>query len=456
VLPQETVPVDGTLLSTAGIVNGYLLSGEDGADPVKTGDSLFAGTVALTEMEVQVLQPQGQRRIDAWAETAMTGKPGGSVYPKLFARLEARATAMALIGAGALGAFALVRGRGAGGAAEAFFTGVLVFCPCLFASILPLTKQLAHLALLRRGVLLSRTEALLELVGVRHFCFDKTGTLEAVATSFVAFGGGEGLADYLAELGAKSRHPILRGLERLEDREALRGITDVPGLGTAAVTENGDRLLVGRHAYLLSQGVADDPRVDRDFPVVALNNRIVGQVFVKRLYDQKTKKFLRRLLGVLPNVSVTILSGDPAAGAGDGWRAVAAGIGYEGNLSPEEKAAAVQPRSAFVGDGLNDTLALAAADVSFRVGQRVQGFAPVDFQLLSPNLNLILATAAYAKKFRRVLWQTAGAAFLYNCAALVLVALGKFSPLGAVLAMACSFSVLLLSSLRLVRVNEVL
>jgi cation transport ATPase len=64
-------------------------------------------------------------------------------------------------------------------------------------------------------------------------------------------------------------------------------------------------------------------------------------------------------------------------------------------------------------------------------------------------LDLICLTIEYAKRFRRVLLQTFLAAFIYNVAALTLVALELFSPLGAVVAMLFSFSVLFFSVLRL-------
>ena len=109
----------------------------------------------------------------------------------------------------------------------------------------------------------------------------------------------------------------------------------------------------------------------------------------------------------------------------------------------------------FVGDGRNDTLALSKARVSFRLGHRISGFAPVDFELQSPNLDLILVAIQYAKKFRKVLLQTACAAAIYNAAAIALASLGFFSPLGAVISMLFSFAIMLLSVFRLNTVQGV-
>jgi Cu2+-exporting ATPase/Cu+-exporting ATPase len=304
---------------------------------------------------------------------------------------------------------------------------------------------------------------LLDLARVRRFYFDKTGTLEAVESQFepdAGAGAGAGaeageVIPYLRELALKSRHPVLRGLNfgAAGGPELLREVHEEPGQGVSAVTASGDRLLVGRPAYLRGHGVAVGE--SGDSPAVALNGRPVGRIVIKSAYDLRAREFLRRLLRRLgPGRGVTILSGDPVSGAGDALTAVDKGIVYRGGLSPEDKARALEPRSAFVGDGLNDTLALAEADVGFRVGPRISGFAPVDFQLQTPDLNLILTVLRYARKYRRVLVQTAVAALLYNVVALTLAANGRFTPLGAVLAMFFSFSILLLSSLRLLRVPK--
>lgn len=452
----QTVPLDGVLAAATGArVNAHLLSGEAVPVDLINGDHLFAGTIALSDLEMTVQQAQGQRRIDAWAEAAMLGKSRDSVYARLFSRFESALASIALLGALSLAAFASSRGPVA--AIEAFFIGVLIFCPCLFASIIPLSRQMAHLALWRLGVTLSRGEALFALARVRRFYFDKTGTLEAVESQFEPRAGAapDEVIPYLRELAVKSRHPVLRGLNfgAAVGPDLLRVISEEPGQGVSALTVSGDRLLAGRPAYLRGHGVAIDD--DGNSPAVALNGQMVGRIVIKAVYDVRAREFLRRLLRRLgPGHGVTILSGDPVTGAGDGLTAIDKEIVYRGGLSPEDKARALAPGSAFVGDGLNDTLALAAADVGFRVGPRINGFAPVDFQLRTPDLNLILAVLSYARKYRRVLAQTAAAALLYNIVALTLAANGRFTPLGAVLAMFFSFSVLLLSSLRLLRVPK--
>jgi Cu2+-exporting ATPase len=227
----------------------------------------------------------------------------------------------------------------------------------------------------------------------------------------------------------------------------LAEITEYPGQGVEAVAADGTRIAAGRPAFL------GEPK-DSAHTLVALGGKIAGRILVKSVYDADSLRFLEKLLRFAPRAKVEILSGDPAAEAGAAFTGLDRRIGYSGNLSPEQKADRIGDSSAFVGDGLNDTLALAKARVGFRLGHRVLGFAPVDFHLQAPELDLILATIGYARKYRRVLIQTGCAALIYNASALALAALGKFSPLGAVLSMLASFSVMLLSVSRLAKVRE--
>jgi cation transport ATPase len=463
---DEIVPFDGRLTTASARVNAHLLNGENHPQPLNEGDDLFAGVIALTDLEMTVSQPLGFRRIDTWAETALAGHTRTSLspYTRFFSRVEGTLTGVALGGASLLAALAWYQGAGAGHVAESFFIGVLVFCPCLFASILPLTKQLVHLGLLHAGIVTSRSEALLDLCHIRNFYFDKTGTLEAVKTAYQGFQDHDVVSvASLREISKRSVHPLLRELSFSEapgnaDSSPLEKFEEIPGQGVVATMASGDTIVIGRRDHLQKHGVrlvGSSSAWDRDFPGVALNGQLVGQILVKKTYDEKSKRFLQQLTKVLPGTRIQILSGDSGADAGRELATACEGISYHGSMTPEQKAAAIPSASAFVGDGLNDTLALAKADVSFRLGQRAAGFAPVDFHLQVPNLDLLFRVIQYGRKYRRILWQTAGAAFIYNIIAITLAALGFFSPIGAVLAMLGSFTILLLSSLRLWKVDEV-
>lgn len=452
--PGETIPLDGLLRSETAEINNHLINGESRPTQFKKGDHILAGAIAKHGLELIVTAPQGERKIDAWAETALLSENNKSRYTKLFSKIESGLVIFAFGGALLISLFQALRGAEMRLVLESFFVGILIFCPCLFASIIPLMKQMAHLSLLKRGVMLSRTEALLDLPEVQNFYFDKTGTLEAVESEYSPLDiNDESATPYLKALADMSIHPIFRGLKLDGKQNSIQKMREHPGKGVEAQAIDGTRILVGKGSFLIEKGIREVK--ESPYPYVSLNEKIVGQILSKSIYDSNSLKLLEKLLSLYRNAKIEILSGDPLPRSGDPFTKIDDRISYHGNLAPEEKAQRLQKNSVFVGDGLNDTLALAKARVSFRLGHRVLGFAPVDFHLQSPNLELVLTAIQYAKKYRKVLIQTGSAAFLYNISALVLAGLGMFSPLGAVLSMFGSFSVMLLSVFRLSNVKEV-
>lgn len=457
IAPGETVPLDGVLESDEGTSNNHLMSGEASRVLLRKGDDLFAGVISCSLMTLRVTAPLGERIIDAWAEKALISSDKSGRYEKLFQKIESRMVIVATSGALFIALTSFFRGGGPWEVTESFFVGILVFCPCLFASILPLAKQIAYLALLNSGILTSRLEALLDLNGVRRFYFDKTGTLEAVESTFISFTGDSRISAYISKLATIGQHAILRGLTNsitpLDTRVQIENFQEHANKGVTALVGEAERLVVGRESFLREQGVQIPKPLDSTTSYVALNEKVVGKILSKKVYDSKSLTFLKFIINNVENSEIEILSGDPSPTAGHTYTEIDSHIKYFGSLSPDEKSNRVKPHSAFIGDGLNDTLALAKAQVSFRIGQRVSGFAPVDFYLRDPDLGAITVVLRYAKKYRRISLQTAAFAVVYNITALTLAILGLFSPLSAVVAMLTSFSLMLLSILRLKKVD---
>lgn len=450
----ETIVFDGTLDSREAFLDNHLLNGESTKILLHRGDDILAGAIAKSSFEMSVVNPQGYRKIDAWAETALLAQNRNSKYSRFFARIESGLGVFAFSAAIFLAFIHWFQGETLFSIVEAFFVGVLIFCPCLFASIVPLTRQMTHLALSRIGVNMSRSEALLELCTVKNIFIDKTGTLEAVESRFEPILNSDPKVEsYVLELASKCAHPILRGLGTSDGSQILSDIIEFPGQGVKAVTDDHSILIVGSPQFIANQGIPLGSSISPHFPIVALNGNVMGQIITKSIYDARALDFLERLTALYPKAGVSILSGDPNPSAGNTFL-INDMIRYYGNLDPEAKAIMLQDQSLFIGDGLNDTLVLAKADVSFRVGSRALGFAPVDFQLQSPDIRLILRIIHYAKSYKNILIQTAAAALIYNIIALTLAAFGRFSPLGAVMAMLISFCTLLLSSLRLLRIPK--
>lgn len=454
--PGQTVPLDGTVVSDRARADRHLVTGEAEIHELDKGDEVLGGTIAHGNIVFVVRRPLGCRTVDSWAEAALVSPVREHAFSNLMRRVEERLVGVAVCGAFLVAAFRVVGSGSAAEGLEGFFVGVLIFCPCLFAAILPLSKQLATLHLRRYGVLLHRPEALFDLMVVERIYLDKTGTLEGMDTTFepvtLEQDRIELARELLASLSVHCSHPILRGINLSGRSEFLTPteLNEVAGQGVVARFGEQGTITVGRPDFVSQLTGTSWPDRRHQFPLVALNRTPVGFLVSKAQFDEAGFRFLEEL-SLLKKREVEILSGDPNPAASRRFEKTSVRLKYTGNLTPEEKADRISNPSLFVGDGLNDALALSRARVSCRIGDRARDFVPVDIHILGANLPALIDTLRYSTKFGKVITQTAGLAFLYNLVAIPLAALGYFSPLGAVLAMLASFLVMLISVSRLIR-----
>lgn len=454
--PGETVLFDGALVEESAQIDAHLLDGESTVRTLKHGDFVHAGSIARSELTVRVEHPVGSRRIDAWAETALTSAGRSHRYSGLLRRLESRLTLIALSASTALGLLGYARTSNLESSLESFFIGVLIFCPCLFASILPYSKQMVHLALAKRGILCHRADCLFDLSAVKTLVFDKTGTLESLESVLLCRDPREesSLRCLLESLRQSSPHPILDGLPSLKsgERAPEPRVAVTEGYGVKAEWEDlEESLVVGRASFVLEAlGQTVTPGDHRT--LVARNGRVAAEIVPGAVYQQQALELLEQLRRECPDLRLLILSGDPKPLSGPLKELVEGGaLEYRGDLKPQDKAAMVPPNALFIGDGLNDILALAQADVSLRVGARARGYSAVDLEIPQPDLSRLPYLLNISRRFTRVLAQTAGLAASYNLIAWTLAAFGWFSPLGAVCAMLASLTLMTLSCTRLLR-----
>ncbi|MFA5506058.1 MAG: hypothetical protein WC314_16095 [Vulcanimicrobiota bacterium] len=455
--PGATVPVDGYVRGAGARVDRHLVSGETTIYDLQEGDEILAGFVAHTALEMEVSRPMGGRTIDAWAESALVSPGRDHVFSNLLKHLEQRLVQLALAGSVLVAAIRTGVTNSAEEGLEGFFVGVLIFCPCLFAGILPLARQMIALRLRRWGVLLQRPEALFDLLTIERIYLDKTGTLEGLNTHFEPLSEDptrvQTAQNLLSNLRVHCRHPVLRGLQQAGEEARASGaplaVREDAGQGVSADFPEGT-LTVGRPEYVRRQIGASSGGPETHYPLVALDRSVVGILVSKAHFDHLAAKFLDELAEETNGgLTVEILSGDPDPEAAARYSTGKWPLIYSGDLSPEEKADRIVNPALFVGDGLNDSPALGRARVSCRIGERARDFVPVDLHILGSNLPALLRVLNYARRFVQVLKQTTALAFLYNVIAISLAAAGLFSPLGAALAMLTSFLVLLSSVSRL-------
>ncbi len=455
VRPGEEVPVDGIVLEGRSFLDASSLTGEQTPTAVAVGDRALAGTRVLDgSLLLRAESVHGGRvrdEIERLLSEALAARPGLVRTADRAAAVFLPAVLVLALGAGAW--------RGARlGAEEGLLTGLsvlLIACPCALGLATPLAFWVALGEAWRRGVLVRGGDVLERLARTRHVFFDKAGTLTTGGMQLVAVGvepgGDRSEALRLAAAPEQgSEHPIGRAVREAWRRATPEGRLPVvddfrarPGIGVEGSVE-------GR-AVRLRRAEDEDARAATETHVVLEDS--AGKVATLRLAGElrtEAPAVLREL--ARRRLSCAVLTGDSEGPA----RALAdeLGVSVTPRLLPADKArriAAAGPRGTlFVGDGLNDAVALAAADV----GATVRGASPSSLESASVNLlrdglgelpGLVdLARSAVWTARTNLLW-----AFGYNAIGLWWAATGRLSPVFAASAMVVSSLLVVLNSARL-------
>jgi heavy metal translocating P-type ATPase len=446
VRPGEPIPVDGRVLEGRSFLDTASLTGESEPRSASPGDRVLAGSVLVDGSLVVEATAVGEERVCAGVVRLLDEalrRPAASV------RLADRVAGSLLPAVGLLAAGTAAwhwSSLGPEGALLAALSVVLVACPCSLGIATPLAFWVALGTAWRSGVLVRGGEVLERLAGARRIWFDKTGTLtdgdlvleEVRPTADLV---AEEILRRAAALEEGSEHPIGRALRR--EREA-RGLTPLAATDFRALPGVGvEGRLEGAPWSVRKGGTDGAVRLLR-------GEELVGELRLSTRPRPEAREVVARLraLGLEP----VVLTGD--AELPSRRLAESLGLAVRHDLLPADKVEAVRSadpaRAIFVGDGLNDAAALAAAGVGISVaGGSARSLDAAPVNLLRPGLEALPELVALARRAHRVARWNLVWAFGYNAVALVLAMSGHLPPIAAAGAMVASSVAVVLHSSRL-------
>ncbi|MCZ8088724.1 MAG: heavy metal translocating P-type ATPase, partial [Rhodobacteraceae bacterium] len=438
VRPGERVAVDGVVAAGASAVDEAMLTGEPVPVSKGAGDAVTGGTVNGTGALVVEVRAVGAAtvlaRIVALVEEAQGTKlPVQAVVDRVtlwFVPVVMGIAVMAFAGW-------LLAGQAVAAALVAGVSVLIIACPCAMGLATPVSILVGTGRGAELGVLFRRGEALQRLAEVRVVAFDKTGTLTAgrpVVTELL----GEDLLAEAAAVEAGSEHP-LAGAVLAE--AAARGIVlpvaegfeAVPGRGARAVV--GGRLVAVGSQRMFAEVPEDLVQAAARLAAEGKGLLFVGDGTVARgliAVADPVKPSAVAALGALREMGlrVAMVTGDNAVTAA----AIAARLGMEdvqAGVLPEGKGDAVRAMGAgvaFVGDGINDAPALAAADVGLAMGTGTDvAIEAGDVVLMAGDPRAVVDAVRVSRATMRNIRQNLIWAFGYN-AALIPVAAGLLVP----------------------------
>jgi P-type E1-E2 ATPase len=342
-----------------------------------------------------------------------------------------------------------------------------VACPCAWALSVPTAFAAAIGGMSRQGIL-ARGGTPLEAAGrIVNVVLDKTGTVTSgrpLVADVESFGlPHTELLRVAASVESQFSHPIA---EAVVSHAAERGVHPLsaekaeylPGLGVKARV--GDReVIIGSSETMAAMGmrIVPDLRIKGRAVWIGINNAVAGVIVIRDAL-RKGAENLGNALHTLGVHHVELASGDNEDAE---VRRVAARIGADGcqwGLTPAEKTTRVKilrskGPTLMMGDGVNDAVAMAAADVGVSIGRERAGLAvkSADILILREDAAGILTVLRTGKKLIRIIRQNVAWAVGFNTIGIALATAGILSPWVAALIHHLSSVLVVANSARLMR-----
>jgi len=457
VRPGDKVPVDGEVVEGASYVDESMITGEPvpvakgpgaavvGATINKTGAFTFRATkVGADTVLAQIIRMVEQAQGAKLPIQALVDQVTGWFVPAVMAAAVLTFLAWLLFGPEPALTFALVNAVAV----------LIIACPCAMGLATPTSIMVGTGRAAEMGVLFRKGQALQTLRGVEVVAVDKTGTLtegRPALTDLVPaedFGRDEVLA-LVAAVETRSEHPIAEAIVHAARQSGLDlpEITKFeadPGFGIVAEA-GGRRVVVGADRLMAKLGIdssafaEEAARLGQDGKTplyAALDGRIAAAIAVSDPIKPTTPEAIGALHA--QGLKVAMITGDNRRTA----EAIAGQLGIDevvAEVLPSGKVEALERlresgrRVAFVGDGINDAPALAAADIGIAIGTGTDvAIESADVVLMSGDLRGVPSAIALSKATLLNIRQNLFWAFAYNTV-LIPVAAGALYPAYGVL-----------------------
>jgi Cu+-exporting ATPase len=505
VRPGEKVATDGEVLEGSSAVDESLLTGESVPIEKQPGDRVVGASVnaggRLVVEAARIGSETALAQIARMVEEAQTGK---APVQRLADRISAVFVPVVLVLSLLTLAFWLIEGTGTAFAISAAVTVLIIACPCALGLATPMALLVGTGRGARLGLLIKGPQVLESTRRVDTVLLDKTGTVTTGEMKLVDVTTVPGLTreSALRLVGAledASEHPIARAIADEARDEAgvnpakpgvlppVSHFTNREGLGVEGEVE-GHRMLVGRAGMILDElakgdglapGPAGDPGGERPSAAAAMAGlparldealaaaRSEGRTAIVAAWDGEA----RAVFAVADTIKATsaeavsdlrALGLDPVLLTGDNRttaEAVAASVGIEkviAEVLPEEKVEAVRTQQAagrtvaMVGDGVNDSPALAQADLGIAIGTGSDvAIEASDLTLVSGDPRGTVEAIRLSRATLRTIKQNLVFAFMYNVLLIPVAMSGSLNPILAGAAMALSSIFVVSNSLRL-------
>lgn len=455
----ENIPTDGQLISEEAFINESMLTGESQVIIKKVNQNLIGGTNnigdSLRMKATKIGKDTVLANIIKAVEDAQSQKPK---LQKIADKISGWFTpAVILIAILVFVIRFFIIGNGIQASLEIAVATLIIACPCALGIATPLAVAVGINKAAKIGIIYNKASAFEKITKIDTICFDKTGTLTTGNLIITKVYGQEKHINKAIAMEKHSTHPIALAFilyAKTNDIKHMLAVTDVQekvGIGIKAKYQN-EELQISAIEKLQQSKMPLSPFLKAfDFETVTINqkvlalaiNKVITNIFI--LEDELQTNALLTIEKVKKQgIEVILISGDNEQQT----RSIANRVAIEtyfANVTPQGKSqlvAELQAKAkkvAFVGDGINDVVALEQADLAVAMGAGSDIAKKIgDITILDNDISVVYKAIVLTKKTKNNIWLNFIWAFSYNIIIIPLAAFGFIMPPLAAIAMALS------------------
>ena len=484
VKPGEKIPVDGKLVKGQGSIDESMITGEPIPADKNVDDKVTSGTINTTKSFVMEAEKVGAETLLSHIIKMVNDASRSKAPIQKLADKISKYFVPVVVGISILTFIAWVMFGPEPKYVYAFVNAIAVLiiaCPCALGLATPMSVMVGVGRGAQSGVLIKNAEALEKMNKIDTLIIDKTGTLTegkpSVEKVIAVPQGGiseDDLLQKIASLNKYSEHPLAEAIVKYgkEKKISFSDVKDFEAIAGKGVTGivDGKKIALGNKKLMIESNstisenleaqVNNEQKLGKTVSYISRDGVAVGYITITDKIKNTSKEAIESLLK--NHIEVIMLTGDNASTA----KAVAEELnltGFKAEYLPEDKLKEIQrlqsegKKVAMAGDGINDSPALAQADVGIAMGTGTDvAIESAEITLVKGDLQGIVKAKKLSKEVMKNIHQNLLFAFIYNVLG-VPVAAGilypvfgiLLSPMIAAVAMSFSSVSVIVNSLRL-------
>ena len=477
--PGERISVDGEIIEGKTHLDEAFITGESKPVTKSIGQKVMAGSInfdGYIEYKAEKIGKEStiSEIVKLVVEASNTKAPIAKIADKVSSYFVPVVIAIAIL------TFItyLILGYNFANSLIPFVTILVVACPCSLGLATPLAIVVAEGLCANNGILVKKSEILENAQKINTIVFDKTGTLTYGTLKICEIRNYSNMEDnkllqLVGSIESKSTHPIGKAFTNyLEENKInkleVKEFENISGYGIIGVVDN-QKIIIGNSKIIQNNNIENNCKKDEEklsnkgnsIVYVAHNNKIIALIGVNDIVRDNAKEIINELNKNA--IDIIMLTGDNKETA----TKIAKDIGITkviANVLPSEKTNVIKKLKAenknvmMCGDGINDSPAIATADI----GVSIKGGTDIamdssDVILTRDNLDSITKLISISKRTIKIIKQNLFWAFFYNVL-MIPIAIGLLKPFGisinpmiASIAMVLSSLTVICNTLRLRR-----